>query len=293
MLIRITLSLQYKYIANRKLFKLLILNELSYYNQTNLSFENLQMSKIFEKLQSLEILKIDKYFYYIAYLIVVLNIASLAMAYFQYPMDVVLASVTLTLLAIFILVMKILTENKIYLFLKQSVWGGVILFLILASYTSFSYVWAEREVNEIFLVDPNNFKWTLSFLTIVFFLKFIAKTFLYCSLIYFSFYTIYWLFLFATNKNVKFLRGIIFFLLINFSIGSLMAPLEIIENNTKNLAKYFSLKTDFSTYYRCTGNSFKNVEGVIFLSSNSVLVAEKANGIQNEWTFEQVECITD
>lgn len=252
-----------------------------------------KMSKMLEKLQSLEILKIDKQFYYIAYLVIVLNIVSLAMAYFQCPIDIVLASVALTLLATFVLIMKILTENKIYLFLKQSVWGGIILFLTLASYTSFSYIWAEREVNEIFLVNPGNFKWTVSFLTVIFFLKFIANFFLYSSFVLFLFYPMYWLVRINMGRDVKVLRGLIIGLLIIVTMGSVMGTLGIIEKNMRNLAILFSLETDFSTRYRCTGDSFENVEGVIFLSSNSVLVAEKSDGIQNEWTFEQVECITD
>lgn len=238
-------------------------------------------------------LKIDKHFFYVSSSVVALSIISVALAYFKAPVYIVFALVSLTLLAIFILVIKLMTENNIYSFLRRFVWGDVIIFLTLSSYTAFSYLWAEREVNEVFSVDPGNLKWTLSFLTILFFLKFIAKTFLQLSFIFFLLYSIYWLVQIATNKDVKILRDFLFGLLIAFAMGSLMALLGIIEGNTKYLAESFSLETDFSTYHRCTGDGFEDIKGVIFLSSDNVLVAKKSNEIQNEWDFQQVKCITD
>tara|TARA_R100000935_G_scaffold419_1_gene1312 strand:+ start:1656 stop:1802 length:147 start_codon:yes stop_codon:yes gene_type:complete len=43
-----------------------------------------------------------------------------------------------------------------------------------------------------------------------------------------------------------------------------------------------------SNHYTCTGDDFKNIEGILFLSANDILVAKKVSAM--EWEFKQVKC---
>ena len=199
-------------------------------------------------------------------------------------------SLTLSIAAVlFIMLIMVSIKNIVYLYLKSSIWGQVVLYLLVALISARAYLWAIGEVNRIFLVDPSNLALTTSVLTAIIFFKYAIMALLSSYLIAIGLY-----FYFkktdkpaTTNRqplDKKLLTGIAFV----FIMGMSLVAIGNISKYSDVLIQAFALKIDFYSYYTCTGDDFEGIEGVLFLSGNDILVAKKVGSMA--WDFKKVQC---
>ena len=86
--------------------------------------------------------------------------------YVSYTLVLIIAAV------LFIMLIMISIKNIVYFYLKSSVWGQIVLYLLVVLLSARAYLWAIGEVNRIFLVDPSNLALTTSVLTGIIFFKY-------------------------------------------------------------------------------------------------------------------------
>ncbi|MBE0445759.1 hypothetical protein [Psychrobacter sp. FME5] len=72
------------------------------------------------------------------------------------PLYVSYSLVLLIAAVLFIILIMVSIKNIVYLYLKTSIWGQIVLYLLIALISARAYLWAIGEVNRIFLVDPSN-----------------------------------------------------------------------------------------------------------------------------------------
>lgn len=179
------------------------------------------------------------------------------------------------------MIVMLLTDNKIFSLIRKQVWGNVAIWVFISIYSAVSYIWASGEVNRIFLVASNNFTWTLTFLTVVHFLRYILLSVLILFLVPLIIYLYIWIFknsLLPKRENkslIYFFKDLIFILVLIFILSFLISIPLIIEQNFDNIVHVIALKTDFSQYHSCQGNTFNDIEGIMFLNQDYVLLAKK------------------
>ncbi|MBU5615545.1 hypothetical protein KPY62_00220 [Psychrobacter sp. TAE2020] len=215
---------------------------------------------------------------------------------------------------LFIMLIMIAIENIVYRYLKNSVCGQIIIYLLVALMSVSSYLWATGEINRIFQVNPSNLALTSTLLTAIEFFK-------YCIIILLSSYFIaiglYFLYrdsdnqaannvdnsdvsngnagksnvdaTSATNQSTKkltskLLSGVLFAL----TVMLCLLAVGRISKYSDVMIQAFAVNIDFYSYHTCTGKDFENIEGVLFLSASDILVAKKTGAMT--WQFNKVKC---
>lgn len=215
---------------------------------------------------------------------------------------------------LFIMLIMIAIENIVYRYLKNSVCGQIIIYLLVALMSVSSYLWATGEINRIFQVNPSNLALTSTLLTAIEFFK-------YCIIILLSSYFIaiglYFLYrdsdnqaannvdnsdvsngnagksnvdaTSATNQSTKkltskLLSGVLFAL----TVMLCLLAVGRISKYSDVMIQAFAVNIDFYSYHTCTGKNFENIEGVLFLSASDILVAKKTGAMT--WQFNKVKC---
>ena len=183
------------------------------------------------------------------------------------------------------MIVMLLTDNKIFSLIKNQVWGNIAIWVFITIYSAVSYIWASGEVNRIFSVAPNNFTWTLTFLTAVHFLRYIILFVLLLFLVALIIYLYIWLFknsILPKKENRSlfyFFKDFVFMLVLIFILTFLISIPLIIEQNFDHIVHNVAIKADFSQYHSCQGNIFNDIEGIMFLNQDYVLLAKK-NGAE-------------
>lgn len=183
------------------------------------------------------------------------------------------------------MIVMLLTDNKIFSLIKNQVWGNIAIWVFITIYSAVSYIWASGEVNRIFSVAPNNFTWTLTFLTAVHFLRYIILFVLLLFLVALIIYLYIWLFknsILPKKENRSlfyFFKDFVFMLVLISILTFLISIPLIIEQNFDHIVHNVAIKADFSQYHSCQGNIFNDIEGIMFLNQDYVLLAKK-NGAQ-------------
>ncbi len=224
-----------------------------------------------------------------AIMLIVLGAVSALSFALNLPLYVSYSFILLIAAVLFIMLIMLSIKNIVYLYLKSSVWGQIVLYLLIALISARAYLWAIGEVNRIFLVDPSNLALTTSVLTGITFFKYAIMTLLGSYLIAIGLY----FYIKQTDKlavndrqplSKKLLSGIAFV----FVIGISLFAASNISKYSDTLIQAFALKIDFYSYSTCTGDDFQNIEGVLFLSASDILVAKKVDSM--EWMFKKVKC---
>jgi len=199
-----------------------------------------------------------------------------------------------TLIIPFSILAILITESSIYKSISDTKWTSILMGLGIAIYLSLANIWAGVEVNRIFEISPGNLPYTTTALTLVYFLNTImlpiAQLAFFTVLILSSFWVIYVLII--DFQNIKaFGKRVLYAALTVFYVGTVMGGTSGIDKTKETYAIKIALFADFNKYHRCTAPMPKNLEGVIFLSSGSVLTSEKAikNGKAN-YEFNVLPC---
>ena len=207
------------------------------------------------------------------------------------PLYVSYSLVLLVAAVLFIMLIMVSIKNIVYLYLKTSVWGQIVLYLLVGLLSARAYLWAIGEVNRIFLVDPSNLALTTSVLTGIFFFKYAIMALLGSYLIAIGLY----FYIKQIDKSAinnrqplgkKVLSGIAFVFITSISL----VAAGNVSRYSDVLIQAFALKIDFYSHYTCTGEDFQNIEGVLFLSASDVLVAKEIESMK--WAFKKVKCET-
>ncbi|TMP70771.1 hypothetical protein CWB76_09400 [Pseudoalteromonas sp. S1609] len=199
-----------------------------------------------------------------------------------------------TLIIPFSILAILVTESSIYKSLSDTKWTSILMGLAIAIYLSLANIWAGVEVNRIFEISPGNLPYTTTALTLVYFLNTImlplAQFAFYAVFALSSFWIIYVLVI--DFQNIKaFGKRVLYAVLTIFYVGTVMGGTSGIDKTKDSYAIKIALFADFNKYHRCTEQMPKNLEGVIFLSSGSVLTSEKVieNGKAN-YEFNVLPC---
>lgn len=195
---------------------------------------------------------------------------------------------------LFMLLIKIAIENIVYKYLKKSIWGQVIVYLLGVIISAQSYLWAANEINRIFLVNPNALALTLTSLTAIQFFKYTIIVLLGSYFIAIGLYFFYRYFEDETVQNAsighpkqlskKVTLGALFVI----TVVVCLLTVGKISKYSDVIIQAFALKVDFSSYSTCTGEDFNDIDGVIFLSASDILVAKKMKSMT--WEFKKVSC---
>lgn len=224
-----------------------------------------------------------------AIILIILGSALIVSFMLHLPPYVSYTLVLLIAAVLFIMLIVVSIKNIVYLYLKSSIWGQIVLYLLVALISARAYLWAVGEVNRIFLVDPSNLALTTSVLTGIAFFKHAIMALLGSYLIAIGLY----FYIEQTEKlainnrqplDKKILSGIAFVFIISMSLF----VAGHISKNSDVLIQALALKIDFYSHYTCTGEDFQDIEGVLFLSASDILVAKKVSSMQ--WAFKKVKC---
>lgn len=191
----------------------------------------------------------------------------------------------------FSIVVMILTENSIYIFLKEKPWGKAIITVIITLYSAMAYIWASGEVNRIFVEAPGNFPWAISILTVVHFFKNIVLAVMGGYLAFLLFYVNFWVLdvLVISYKDLKSLfKRVVAGVMLIFGLGLSIGSSGFLTNNSDNLAKIVAVKADFNQHHSCSNPKLAAVAGVVFLPQGYVLAAKPLP--MGGWSFEKVQC---
>ena len=200
-----------------------------------------------------------------AIVLIILGSALIVSFILHLPLYVTYSFVLLIAAVLFIMLIMISIKNIVYLYLKSSIWGQIVLYLLVALISARAYLWAIGEVNRIFLVDPSNLALTTSVLTGIIFFKYAIMALLGSYLIAIGLY----FYIKQTDKSAinnrqplskKVLSGIAFV----FIIGISLIAASNISKYSDALIQAFALKIDFYSYSTCTGNDFEDIEGIFF-----------------------------
>ncbi len=224
-----------------------------------------------------------------AIILLIVGIALVVSFALHLPLYVSYSLILLVAAVLFIMLIMVSIKNIVYLYLKTSIWGQIVLYLLVALLSARAYLWAISEVNRIFLVDPSNLALTTSVLTGIIFFKYTIMALLGSYLIAIGLY----FYIKQTDKlainnrqplSKKVLSGIAFV----FIIGISLVAVSNISKYSDALIQAFALKIDFYSHSTCTGDDFEDIEGVLFLSGSDILVANKVGSMQ--WAFKKVKC---
>lgn len=251
-----------------------------------------------------------------AYVLIILGSALVLSFSLHLPLYVTYSIVLMIAAVLFIMLIMVSIKNIIYLYLKTSIWGQIVLYLLVALISARSYLWAIGEINRIFLVDPSNMAITTTVLTGIQFFKYAIIVLLGSYLIAIGLYA-YIKRRKVTdsgiaNKNTKnrnakdsdatiseyrqesfnnrhkldrkLLAGAIFVLVIILSLSAAGK----ISKYSHVMIQAFAIKIDFYSHYTCTGEDFQDIEGILFLSASDILVAKEVGSMA--WEFKKVKC---
>ena len=205
------------------------------------------------------------------------------------PLYVSYSLVLLIAAVLFIMLIMVSIKNIVYLYLKTSIWGQIVLYLLVALLSARAYLWAIGEVNRIFLVDPSNLALTTSVLTGIIFFKYAIMALLGSYLMAIGLY----FYIKQTDQSAinnrqhlgkKVLSGIAFVFITSISL----VAAGHISKYSDVLIQALALKIDFYSHSTCTGEDFKDIKGVLFLSASDILVAKEVGTM--EWEFKKVKC---
>ena len=118
------------------------------------------------------LIKTTRTFIEFAIVLSVLCLALFVINFLHLPLYASLLIVFAISTVLFIMLIKIAIENIVYQYVKKSIWGQVVVYLIGVVISAQSYLWAANEINRIFLVNPNALALTLTSLTAIQFLKY-------------------------------------------------------------------------------------------------------------------------
>ena len=220
--------------------------------------------------------------------VLALSLFSNLPTYVSYTIILLIAAVLFTMLIL------ISIENIVYQYLKKSIWGQIVIYLLVALISALSYLWAIGEINRIFRVDPSNLALTSTVLTAIQFFKYAIMALLSS---YFMAIGLYFFYHYAQSAAIpsaaqnevrtfrkKMLSGAFFVLTVTtclLVVGRVSRYSDVIVQN-------FAVKIDFYGHYTCTGEDFQDIEGVLFLSASDILVAKKVQPMA--WEFKKVKC---
>ncbi|MFB2827680.1 hypothetical protein [Aeromonas veronii] len=212
----------------------------------------------------------------------------------QLPDEIYLSAMALTLIIPFSMLVMLATDNPLYDVIRSKKWLQVTLGLIITIYSTFSLIWASSNVNEIFSVAPSNLPWSISFLTVVYFLKNIVLNSALIALFLLVIYAPIWVSkaLFSNYRGVFGLiadsaTGII----IVIGVGLIIGATSTISREKEDLVKRFALFADFSTKHNCKGKEFIDTPGVLFLPTGNVLIAKNTSSHRGKSIeFSEVKC---
>jgi hypothetical protein len=212
----------------------------------------------------------------------------------QFSDAIYLSTMVLTLLIPFSMLVMLATDNPLYDAIRSKKWSQVTLGVIITIYSSFSLIWASNNVNEIFSVAPSNLPWSVSFLTVVYFLKNIVLNAAWVALILLVIYSPAW----VTKVLFKNYRGVwglitdaVSGAIIVICVGLMIGSTNTLSTEKESLVKRIALFADFSTKHNCKGIEFVDTPGVLFLPTGNVLIAKNTLTHQGKSIdFSEVKC---
>lgn len=197
---------------------------------------------------------------------------------------------------LFIMIILFSTKNIVHHYLKTSTWGRILTYLLVALINGLSYLWAIGEINRLFLVDPSNLALTTTALTA-------TQSFRYTTIVLLiSYLAAVGIYVYFSQKDsvaagirqksinhrqklrMKLFAGMIF---VSIVISSMIA-LDNFPKYRDQMIQIFAVNIDFYNYHTCTGDGFKNIDGILFLSASEVLVAKKTEPMT--WQFKKLRC---
>ncbi|TXD98034.1 hypothetical protein ES754_03530 [Psychrobacter frigidicola] len=229
-----------------------------------------------------------------ALILAVLGTALVSSIRLHLPFYLSYAIVLIISAVLFIMLVIISIENIVYKYLKKSIWGQIVIYLLVALISALSYLWAIGEINRIFLVDASNLALTSTLLTAIQFFKYAVMALLSS---YFIAIGLYFFYRKSDSKvinsastsdskqlNKKIIPGVLFVV----TVVACLLSVGKISKYSDTMIQAFALKVDFYSYHTCTGADFKDIEGVLFLSASDILVAKKVEPMT--WEFKKVKC---
>ncbi|MDA8681259.1 hypothetical protein N9M08_01850 [Porticoccaceae bacterium] len=211
--------------------------------------------------------------------------------YVQAPKAIILMLLLATLFIPFAMVVMILTENRVYLFLKDKLWGKAVIWILITLYSAMAYIWAAGEVNRIFVEAPGNFPWAVSILTVVYFFKNIILALMGSYATFLLFYVNFWVIdaLLISYKDFKDLsKRVVAGSMLAFGVGLSIGSSGFLTKNSDDLVKVVAVKADFNQHHSCSNPMLAAVSGVVFLPQGYVLAAKPLP--MGGWRFEKVKC---
>jgi hypothetical protein len=228
--------------------------------------------------------------------LIVLGICLLSLKIFNLPISVAYVILLALFIVFFVMVILLSIENSVVKYLKESIWGQLVLYILVAVLSTLAYLWAAGEVNRLFLVNPNNLALTLTAIA--------AKRFFEYAIIalivsYVLAMCLHLLAVVANKADLKHQelkyqsikasgKELLSFLLLMLSIGVIGTLVGRISQIDDGLLQTVAVDIDFNKYHTCTGDEFKDSDGVLFLSANQILVAKNTGNL--EWQFTKVPC---
>lgn len=209
----------------------------------------------------------------------------------QASIEIISVLLLSTLIIPFAMVVMILTENRIYTYLKESIWGKGVISVMVAIYSAMAYIWASGEVNRIFEEAPGVFPWAVTILTISHFFKNIVLVIVGGYFLFILLYLNFWVFdaLIISYKDFKdFSRRVVAGVMLVFGLGLSIGSAGFLTQNSDMLAKITAVKADFNQHHKCSNPELKGVSGVVFLSQGYVLAARQLS--VDGWDFEKMKC---
>lgn len=211
--------------------------------------------------------------------------------YMQASIAIILLLLLATLFIPFAMVIMILTENRVYIFLKDTLWGKAVISVLITLYSAMAYIWASGEVNRIFVEAPGNFPWAISILTVVHFFKNIVLAVMGSYFAFLLLYVNFWVLdvLLISYKDFKdFSKRVVAGVMLIFGLGLSIGSSGFLTKNSDNLAKVVAVKADFNQHHSCSNSKLAAVSGVVFLPQGYVLAAKPLP--MGGWSFEKVKC---
>ncbi|MEN2751151.1 hypothetical protein AAIR29_05825 [Psychrobacter sp. FBL11] len=199
---------------------------------------------------------------------------------------------------LFIMLIMMSIKNIVYLYLKSSVWGQIVLYLLVALISARSYLWAIGAINRIFLVDPSNLALTTTVLTAIVFFRYAVMILLATYLLAIGLYFYVRQKDGAQNSDrqklatkilaKKLYAGAAFVVIVGLSV----IAAGNISKYSDQMIQAFAIHIDFYTHHACINDDkgMKDSDGILFLSARDILVAKKAGPMQ--WQYQHVRCQT-
>lgn len=205
------------------------------------------------------------------------------------PLFVSYSLVLIIAAVLFIMLIMVSIKNIVYLYLKSSVWGQIVLYLLVALISARSYLWAIGEINRIFLVNPSHLSITTTVLTAIAFFRHAIIALLASYLLAIGLYFYYKHQHQSSLPNLhpigkRLTAGAAF-------VGVVSLSLFAVGNLSKysdQMIQAFAINIDFYTHHTCTGDDFEDIDGILFLSASDILVAKKVAPMA--WRYKKVKC---